>query len=83
MELDDDANSVGGAWHVGAREVGRRRLRITEGGVPDPETFDNLSIRKREWTENGMIRTGNKEKIRMEGRRSPDRGLPGCIVISR
>jgi hypothetical protein len=64
---------------VGAREIERGRINL---GVLDPETFKQLSTRKSEWSENGKLRLESKEKMKLEGRHSPDRGdaLLGCIV---
>lgn len=51
-------------------------------GVLDPETFKQLTTRKSEWSENRKLRVESKDKMRAEGRHSPDRGdaLLGCIV---
>jgi len=76
---DEYANLIGEVWHVGAREIERGRIHL---GQLDPETFKQLTTRKSEWSENGKLRAESKDKMRDEGRHSPDRGdgLLGCIV---
>lgn len=76
---DEYQNLIGEVWHVGAREIERGRINL---GVLDPVTFKQLSSRKSEWSENGKLRVESKDKMRAEGRHSPDRGdaLLGCIV---
>lgn len=76
---DEYQNLIGEVWHVGAREIERGRINL---GVLDPITFKQLSTRKSEWSENGKLRVESKDKMRAEGRHSPDRGdaLLGCIV---
>jgi len=78
-EPDEYANLIGEVWHVGCREIERWRINV---GVLDPETYKQLTTRKTEWTENGKLRAESKDKMRAEGRHSPDRGdaLLGCIV---
>ena len=78
-EPDEYANLIGEVWHVGAREIERGRVNL---GVLDPLTFKQLSTRKSEWSENGKLRVESKDKMRLEGRHSPDRGdaLLGCIA---
>lgn len=78
-EPDAYANLIGEVWHVGAREIERGRINL---GVLDPTTFKQLSTRKSEWSDNGKLRVESKDKMRAEGRHSPDRGdgLLGCIV---
>ena len=77
-EPDEYANLIGEVWHVAAREIERGRVNI---GQLDPVTFKQLSTRKSEWNENGKLRVESKDKMREEGRHSPDRGdgLLGCI----
>lgn len=76
---DEYQNLIGEVWHVGAREIERGRVNL---GTLDPITFKQLSTRKSEWAENGKLRVESKDKMRAEGRHSPDRGdaLLGCIV---
>ena len=78
-EPEEYANLIGEVWHVGCREIERGRVNL---GVLDPVTFKQLSTRKSEWSENGKLRVESKDKMRAEGRHSPDRGdaLLGCIV---
>ena len=78
-EPDEYANLIGEVWHVGAREIERGRVNL---GQLDPVTFKQISTRKSEWSENGKLRVESKDKMRAEGRSSPDRGdaLLGCIV---
>jgi hypothetical protein len=78
-EPEEYANLIGEVWHVGCREIERGRVNL---GVLAPETFKQLSTRKSEWSENGKLRVESKDKMRAEGRHSPDRGdaLLGCIV---
>ena len=78
-EPEECANLIGEVWHVGCREIERGRINL---GTLDPETFKQLSTRKSEWAENGKLRVESKDKMRAEGRRSPDRGdaILGCIV---
>lgn len=78
-EPDEYANLIGEVWHVGAREIERGRVNV---GQLDPVTFKQLTTRKSEWAENGKLRVESKDKMRAEGRHSPDRGdaLLGCIV---
>jgi phage terminase large subunit len=70
-EPDEYANLIGEVWHVGCREIERGRINL---GVLDPETFKQLTTRKSEWSENGKLRVESKDKMRAEGRHSPDRG---------
>ncbi len=65
------ANLIGEVWHIGAREIERGRVNI---GQLDPETFKQISTRKSEWNESGKLRVESKDKMRAEGRHSPDRG---------
>ena len=76
---EEYANLIGEVWHVGAMEIESGRVNLD---VLDPVTFKQLSTRKSEWSENGKLRVESKDKMRMEGRHSPDRGdaLLGCIV---
>lgn len=76
---DEYQNLIGEVWHVGAREIERGRINL---GVLDSVTYKQLSTRKSEWSENGKLRVESKDKMRAEGRHSPDRGdaLLGCIV---
>lgn len=78
-EAEEYANMIGEVWHVGCREIERGRINI---GTLDAETYKQLSTRKTEWTEKGKLRVESKDKMRSEGRRSPDRAdaLLGCIV---
>lgn len=78
-EPDEYANLIGEVWHVGAREIERGRVNL---GQLDPLTFKQISTRKSEWSENGKLRVESKDKMRAEGRHSPDRGdaLLGCIA---
>ena len=78
-EPDEYANLIAEVWHVGSREIERGRVNL---GVLDPITFKQLTTRKSEWNENGKLRIESKDKMRAEGRHSPDRGdaLLGCIV---
>ena len=85
---DEYANLIGEIWHVGAREIERGRVAITEvdertgiDGALSPITFEQLTTRKSEWSDNGKLRVESKEKMRKEGIRSPDRAdaLLGCI----
>lgn len=78
-EPDEYANLIGEVWHVGAREIERGRVNV---GQLDPVTFKQLSTRKSEWNDSGKLRVESKDKMRAEGRHSPDRGdaLLGCIV---
>ncbi|WP_193211448.1 hypothetical protein [Luteolibacter marinus] len=76
---DEYANLIGEVWHVGAMEIERGRVNV---GQLDPDTFKQISTRKSEWSENGKLRVESKDKMRLEGRHSPDRGdaLLGCIA---
>lgn len=76
---DEYANLIGEVWHVGATEIERGRINL---GVLDPVTFKQISTRKSEWSENGKLRVESKDKMRAEGRHSPDRGdaVLGCIA---
>jgi hypothetical protein len=82
------ANLIAEVWHSGAREIGRGRIRLGEidprGGTTtiSPLTFEQLSTRKSEWTENGKLRVESKEKMSREGLPSPDRAdaLLGSII---
>jgi len=78
-DSDEYANLIGEVWHVGAREIERGRIHL---GQLDPETFKQLTTRKSEWSESGKLRAESKDKMRAEGRHSPDRGdgILGCIV---
>jgi len=78
-EPDEYANLIAEVWHVGCREIERGRVNL---GVLDPVTFKQLSTRKSEWNEAGKLRVESKDKMRAEGRHSPDRGdaLLGCIA---
>ncbi len=78
-EPEEYANLIGEVWHVGCREIERGRVNL---GVLDPETFKQLSTRKSEWAENGKLRVESKDRMRQEGRHSPDRGdaVLGAIV---
>jgi len=78
-EPDEYANLIAEVWHVGSLEIERGRVNL---GVLDPITFKQLTTRKSEWNENGKLRIESKDKMRAEGRHSPDRGdaLLGCIV---
>ena len=78
-ETGEYANMIGEVWHVGAREIERGRVNL---GQLDPVTFKQLSTRKSEWNENGKLRVESKDKMRAEGRHSPDRAdaLLGCIA---
>ncbi len=51
-------------------------------GHLDPVTFKQLSTRKSEWSGNGKLKVESKDKMRAEGRHSPDRGdaVLGCIA---
>lgn len=76
---DEYANLIGEVWHVGCREIERGRINL---GQVDPVTYKQLTTRKSEWSENGKLRVESKDKMRSEGRGSPDRGdaLLGCIA---
>lgn len=76
---DEYSNLIGEVWHVGCREIERGRINL---GVVDPETFKQLTTRKSEWAENGKLRVESKDRMRAEGRKSPDRGdaILGAIV---
>lgn len=78
-EPNEYANLIGEVWHVGCREIARGRIRLD--GI-DPVTFKQLTNRKTEWAENGKLRVQSKEKMKIEGLKSPDRAdaLLGCIV---
>jgi hypothetical protein len=78
-EPEEYANLIAEVWHVGAREIERGRVNL---GVLDPITFKQLSTRKSEWNEAGKLRIESKDKMRAEGRPSPDRGdaILGCIA---
>ncbi|MCW1885611.1 hypothetical protein OKA04_12805 [Luteolibacter flavescens] len=76
---DEYSNLIGEVWHVGCREIERGRINL---GVIDPDTFKQLTTRKSEWAENGKLRVESKDRMRAEGRKSPDRGdaILGAIV---
>lgn len=78
-EPDEYANLIGEVWHVGCREIERGRVNL---GQLDPLTFKQITTRKSEWSENGKLRVESKDKMRAEGRHSPDRGdaILGCIA---
>jgi hypothetical protein len=78
-EPDEYQNLIGEVWFVGCREIERGRINL---GVLDPESFKQLTTRKSEWSENGKLRVESKDKMRAEGRHSPDRGdaILGAIV---
>jgi len=78
-ESDEYANLIGQVWHVGAREIELGRVNI---GELDPTTFEQLTTRKSEWTDNGKLRCESKEKMAKAGIKSPDRAdaLLGCIA---
>ena len=77
-EASQYANLIGEVWHVGAREIERGRINL---GQLDPVTFKQLTNRKSEWSDNGRLRAESKDKMRSEGRHSPDRAdaLLGAI----
>ena len=81
-EPDEYANLIAEVWYVGCREIERGRVNISDGNSLDPVTFKQLSSRKSEWNEAGKLRVESKDKMRAEGRHSPDRGdaLLGCIA---
>lgn len=78
-EPDEYQNLIAEVWFVACREIERGRINL---GVIDPETFKQITTRKSEWSENGKLRVESKDKMRQEGRHSPDRAdaLFGCIV---
>jgi len=78
-EPQEYANMIGEVWHVGAREIERGRVNL---GLLDPVTFKQISTRKSEWNENGKLRVESKDKMRAQGRHSPDRAdaLLGCVA---
>lgn len=78
-EPDEYQNLIGEVWHVACREIERGRVNL---GQLDPTTYRQITTRKSEWSENGKLRVESKDKMRAEGRSSPDRGdaLLGCIV---
>lgn len=78
-EPEEYANLIGEVWHVGCREIERGRINL---GQLDPKSFKQISTRRAEWSENGKLRVESKDKMRAEGRRSPDRGdaILGCIA---
>jgi len=78
-EPNEYANLIGEVWHVGCREIERGRVNL---GKLDPITFNQLTTRKTEWSENGKLRVQAKETMRIMGLKSPDRAdaLLGCIV---
>lgn len=78
-EPDEYQNLIGEVWHVGCREIERGRVNL---GQLDPITFKQLTTRKSEWSEAGKLRVESKDKMRAEGRHSPDRGdaILGCIA---
>lgn len=78
-EPDDYASLIAEVWHVGCREIERGRINV---GVLDPVTYKQITTRKSEWNENGKLRVESKDKMRAEGRTSPDRAdaLLGAIV---
>jgi hypothetical protein len=78
-EPEEYANLIGEVWHVAAREIERGRINLDQ---LDPLTFEQLTTRKSEWSENGKLRCQSKEKMKKEGLKSPDRGdaLVGCIA---
>lgn len=78
-EPEEYANLIGEVWHVGAREIERGRIHL---GQVDPTTSRQLTTRRSEWDAKGRLRVEDKEKMRKEGLKSPDRAdaLLGCIV---
>lgn len=69
-EPDEYANLIGEVWHVGAREIERGRIHL---GSVDPTTARQISTRRSEWDAKGRLRVEDKEKMRKEGLKSPDR----------
>lgn len=78
-EPDEYANLIGEVWHVACREIERGRVHL---GDLDPITFEQITSRKSEWNERGKLRVEDKEKMRNNGIKSPDRAdaLLGCIA---
>lgn len=78
-EPDEYANLIGEVWHVGAREIERGRIHL---GQIDPVTSRQLTTRRSEWDAKGRLRVEDKEKMRKEGLKSPDRAdaVLGCIA---
>jgi hypothetical protein len=73
------ASLISETWHHGAREIERGRIHAAP---MDPETFQQLSTRRSEWTLDGKLRIESKETLARQGIHSPDRAdaLLGAIA---
>lgn len=78
-EPETYANLIAEVWHVGAREILRGRIHLDP---IDATLFRQLTTRKTEWTESGKLRCESKDKMRADGKASPDRAdaVLGAIV---
>lgn len=79
-ESDEYANLIGEVWHAGTLAIKRGEVFLDD---LDPITFEQITTRKSEWTLNGKLRVEDKEKMRKNGLKSPDRAdaLLACIAL--
>ena len=79
-EKDEYANLIGEVWQSAALLIKRGEVSL---GDLDPVTFEQITTRKSEWALNGKLRIEDKEKMRKNGLKSPDRAdaLLACIAL--
>ncbi|MCH9835567.1 hypothetical protein K0U83_07875 [bacterium] len=79
-EKDEYANLIGEVWQSAALLIKRGEVNL---GDLDPVTFEQITTRKSEWALNGKLRIEDKEKMRKNGLKSPDRAdaLLACIAL--
>jgi len=63
-------NAIAEAWHKGAAEIKRGLWNL---GQLDQKSFEQMTTRKSEWTDDGKLRCESKEKMAKQGIKSPDR----------
>jgi len=75
-------NTIAEVWITAVRDLERGRIHV---GQLDPVTFRQITTRKVEWAENSSLRLESKEKMRAQGKASPDRAdaLLGAIACGR
>jgi phage terminase large subunit len=78
-ESDEYANLIGEVWHSASLAIQRGEVYL---GELDPTTFDQITTRKSEWTLTGKLRCEDKEKMRKNGLKSPDRADALLAVIA-
>jgi len=73
------ASLISETWHHGAREIERGRIHAAP---MDPITFQQITTRRSEWTNDGRLRIESKETLARQGLHSPDRAdaLLGAIA---